>query len=305
MKACTKCGISKDLEQFALELKRGVCKRRADCIVCRRNQASLHKRSAYAEWRKGLDALKVAPCFDCGKQFPPYVMDFDHVAPATKRGEIGQSFGSTWGALEMSKCVLRCACCHRLRRTSSARAGRKRQILRDLKNRPCLDCGGSFHYSQMDFDHVRGRKTAPVATMTGRPLAEILHEVAKCDVVCANCHRIRTHVRKGGGQIQSTSDGSRSLLVPEDWKSFAGQMEDQSVAALYGLTRATVWAYRKQHRIPSYKRLPQVAWQSLAGTDRDVVVARFGGVTRSAVGHYRQRLGIPAYASPREQRASA
>lgn len=62
---------------------------------------------------------------------------------------------------------------------------------------PCADCGGFFHHVAMDFDHVRGKKFKAVAQMVGAayPVANIAKEVAKCDLVCANCHRIRTWTR--------------------------------------------------------------------------------------------------------------
>ncbi len=63
-----------------------------------------------------------------------------------------------------------------------------------LKDCPCTDCGESYPACVMDFDHVRGEKLFNVTSMKGRSPSEaaILEEVAKCDVVCANCHRIRT-----------------------------------------------------------------------------------------------------------------
>lgn len=46
----------------------------------------------------------------------------------------------------------------------------------------------------MDFDHIKGTKIGALSRMAGdgKPLASILAEIAKCDVVCANCHRLRT-----------------------------------------------------------------------------------------------------------------
>jgi hypothetical protein len=64
-----------------------------------------------------------------------------------------------------------------------------------LKSVPCTDCGCTFHYCQMDFDHVRGEKVTEVSQATGLSLEQLLAEVAKCDVVCANCHRIRTYYK--------------------------------------------------------------------------------------------------------------
>lgn len=57
----------------------------------------------------------------------------------------------------------------------------------------CADCGYSQHAVALDFDHVRGEKVAGVGAMVSWSCEAILAEIAKCDVVCANCHRVRTH----------------------------------------------------------------------------------------------------------------
>ena len=75
---------------------------------------------------------------------------------------------------------------------------RKRWFNEVVKNKPCVDCGGSFPSCCMDFDHKPGfEKKATLATLVGDgyPEKTILEEVAKCDIVCANCHRIRTRDR--------------------------------------------------------------------------------------------------------------
>ncbi len=58
-----------------------------------------------------------------------------------------------------------------------------------------MDCKGRFPYYVMDLDHVRGEKVCQVSLMVsiGFSDEEIVDEIAKCDVVCANCHRVRTH----------------------------------------------------------------------------------------------------------------
>jgi hypothetical protein len=50
----------------------------------------------------------------------------------------------------------------------------------------------------MDFDHRPGEpKRMAVSRMIGRVgTATMMAEVAKCDIVCANCHRRRTYLRR-------------------------------------------------------------------------------------------------------------
>jgi hypothetical protein len=74
----------------------------------------------------------------------------------------------------------------------------RRKLLEEvqkLKDRPCQDCGGSFPPYVMDFDHLDGEtKVGSVGSLRKLgSLRQILQEVSKCEVVCANCHRVRTH----------------------------------------------------------------------------------------------------------------
>lgn len=70
----------------------------------------------------------------------------------------------------------------------------------EAKGVPCADCGQRWPPVAMDFDHVRGEKIDNVSNMVSqlRPPEMIKSEMAKCDVVCACCHRIRTFKRNGG-----------------------------------------------------------------------------------------------------------
>ena len=79
-----------------------------------------------------------------------------------------------------------------------ARVERRRQAmiqtLRRLREVPCVDCGESFPPYMMDFDHRDPTtKVGNVTWMAGKAASRrVLAEAAKCDIVCANCHRLRT-----------------------------------------------------------------------------------------------------------------
>jgi len=62
-------------------------------------------------------------------------------------------------------------------------------------NKPCTDCKKIYNPWQMDFDHVRGKKHQNIAMMKEYRKERILEEIAKCELVCANCHRQRTWLR--------------------------------------------------------------------------------------------------------------
>ena len=72
----------------------------------------------------------------------------------------------------------------------------RRKVLDTLKSAPCTDCGNSYPPVCMDFDHV-GEKLFSIAKARSRGMywQKVLDEIAKCELVCANCHRVRTRDR--------------------------------------------------------------------------------------------------------------
>lgn len=72
----------------------------------------------------------------------------------------------------------------------------KRERIHPLKTGPSVDCGGHSPPEAMDFDHIRGEKLKSVSLMLNHSLDAILEEIAKCELVCANCHRVRTKARQ-------------------------------------------------------------------------------------------------------------
>ena len=91
------------------------------------------------------------------------------------------------------------------RRNKNRQRARLRALAWEAKRRPCQDCDGTFHPWVMEFDHRDGTsKAAAVANLVskGCPDARLLAEIEKCDVVCANCHRLRTYgrLKKNAGE---------------------------------------------------------------------------------------------------------
>ena len=66
-----------------------------------------------------------------------------------------------------------------------------------------MDCGQRYPYYVMDLDHVRGKKVMHVGSMASRrfSLEKLRQEIAKCDPVCANCHRVRTWNRSQDASV--------------------------------------------------------------------------------------------------------
>jgi len=70
----------------------------------------------------------------------------------------------------------------------------------DLKRAPCSDCKGVFAPEVMTWDHLPGSvKLDDVANLLQRSHSKrvILREIAKSELVCANCHAIRSLERRG------------------------------------------------------------------------------------------------------------
>lgn len=75
------------------------------------------------------------------------------------------------------------------------RSRSNRDYIWDLKRLShCADCGGNFHPAAMDFDPTE--KVANVGNMMNNSKVVRELEISKCEIVCANCHRVRTYNRR-------------------------------------------------------------------------------------------------------------
>jgi hypothetical protein len=197
--------------------------------------------------------LRRVPCADCGGAFPPFVMDFDHRDPREKSFQVTDAGALLKRRdvllAEIAKCDVVCANCHCVRTYEGVRSGkltpsrfqraaapaathqlryrrdawRKRHdeqttILDSVRARPCADCGVRFPLFVMQFDHRDpSQKRYLVSQMPGRvKLATLMEEIAKCDVVCANCHRVRTYWRRQvtwAKQLQLLEDAPEYLAA--------------------------------------------------------------------------------------------
>lgn len=62
---------------------------------------------------------------------------------------------------------------------------------------PCADCSVKYPYYVMDFDHINAKDKVHdinFLSSTGR-IGALKKEIEKCEVVCSNCHRQRSHNR--------------------------------------------------------------------------------------------------------------
>jgi hypothetical protein len=179
--------------------------------------ATVDLRRARTRLQRIVEEWKQQGCVDCGYD-DIRAIDPDHLDNATKDGHVSRLVQLCASAAriraELEKCVPRCARCHR-RITQQQRpcawrtaeklppSWRRRLDFQDRNDaiklgRGCADCGWRGWARGLDWDHVEGVKLGGIATLiaNGRPWGEIEAEMAKCDVVCANCHRIRTAQRR-------------------------------------------------------------------------------------------------------------
>ena len=226
-KVCTYCGLERDAENdFNWQYKnRG--KRQARCKYCQSELSKLHyqnNKQTYNERTRIHKAQVLAensshistylsrhPCVDCG-QADIRLLEFDHVIGQKSR-EISDllTWGFNWPTIEaeIAKCEVRCANCHRIKSIEHGGGWRSTKPIKEprkiyqivhayLETHPCVDCGCS-DIRVLEFDHVHGEKVDEISHMLSQNCgwAKISAEIAKCEVRCTNCHRIKT-IERGG-----------------------------------------------------------------------------------------------------------
>lgn len=84
----------------------------------------------------------------------------------------------------------------KIRARLNANKEANRKIVRCLKYAPCKDCGNRFDPVCMDFDHIESKSfSIAIVPRDSISLPRLLKEIEKCDLVCSNCHRLRTRAR--------------------------------------------------------------------------------------------------------------
>ena len=93
-----------------------------------------------------------------------------------------------------------CKICKRIRK-NEWRKGRRRALhllIDKLKSIPCADCKNEYPPCAMDFHHIdisTKKETIALMIQQALPISSVLDEIKKCIVLCAVCHRIRTHTK--------------------------------------------------------------------------------------------------------------
>jgi predicted HNH restriction endonuclease len=143
-------------------------------------------------------------CQDCGYQRTIWALEFHHRDAKTKDFSLGGFLGSIERARrEADKCFLVCANCHRIRhaRSKTDSGHPVVRFRRNIKLRSvaalggaCRGCGFGSPVDALEFHHLDPNAKEFGISVDGVPRswARVEAELAKCVLLCANCHR-ETH----------------------------------------------------------------------------------------------------------------
>lgn len=76
------------------------------------------------------------------------------------------------------------------------RVARRARVLNNYKTaKGCEHCGYNEHAVALDFDHIdpNDKKFTISHRLDLSTIKTLMKEVRKCRVLCANCHRVKTH----------------------------------------------------------------------------------------------------------------
>lgn len=178
-----------------------------------RNTNARNRRAAIK--RQLREHLSDNPCVVCGDD-NIHTLEFDHIDRNTKTESISRlvAIPAPYHTIEheISKCQSLCVNCHR--KKTAAEQDRYRILVTDnansldrrykaknvkklmayLSDKSCLRCGERDPIV-LEFDHID--PTTKVDTISNmicstRSWTKIANEIAKCQILCANCHRIKT-----------------------------------------------------------------------------------------------------------------
>lgn len=228
MKQCTKCKVYRNKEFFSQNssCKDGLDRRCRECWAQYRrlyrgnNLNKLRnytntKRAARIKWFYEIKSN--VPCYDCGKIYEPYCMDYDHnVEKGNKIKDVSRMVLDNTPKIliieEIKKCDLVCLLCHNKRtfdrfnqslgniRKYKAHQLRNIEIINNFKNKPCTICSNKYEAFNMQIDHIDpSTKLYNACQLKSRKTNVLYEELNKCQVLCALCHRKKSIIEQKDG----------------------------------------------------------------------------------------------------------
>jgi hypothetical protein len=154
-------------------------------------------------WAKKVRAINESggKCVNCGED-RPWVLQFHHTNPSDKEISVHKLSACAWSRIEkeIKKCILVCESCHREIHAAinpKIRSIKNKVIALSFKQQfSCEKCGYNKCNKSLDFHHA-GDKKQELADIVIRSKwrnvqdieDDIIIELNKCSVLCANCHR--------------------------------------------------------------------------------------------------------------------
>lgn len=175
----------------------------------------MHSERRKASWRahgrrrrRAIAALVATWRLSCARCGHPVAAAFDlhHRDPGEKEFALSAAYSRSVAAIrsELSKCDVLCTNCHLAEHASTAaitsqggaravvewRRRTKTRLL-ELHGGRCIRCGYAGHVAALVFHHRDPSTKAFAISVDGVPRAwhRLVDEAAKCDLLCANCHR--------------------------------------------------------------------------------------------------------------------
>lgn len=177
-KTCTRCRMMKPLDCYTKQSK-GKYGRSAECKECRR--------VSFSEWRR----RKIS-------EFVPANVPDSKYCPICLQDRPSSAFTRDKSRIDGLHAYCRACSSSRI---LEARRSFKQKINQIKESRSCADCGNSYRYWVMQFDHLPGsQKLLQISNGLSSGMGgmrAVLRELEKCEVVCANCHATRTFNRQG------------------------------------------------------------------------------------------------------------
>lgn len=168
---------------------------------------TLLRRSRLRNWLTSLKERSNG-CLECGEK-NPYCLDFHHRKDEERLMSVSRMVPSGYGkdriSEEIENCDILCANCHRIHHAgplstnSRPRRYEHRSWILKFKaqSNGCCKCDMSNPHC-LDFHHREGtQKSGTVSELVNYdlPKEDLKIEIEKCDILCANCHRIK-HLAK-------------------------------------------------------------------------------------------------------------
>lgn len=142
---------------------------------------------------------------------------------------------------------------------------RNRAFIREyLSTHPCVDCGET-RWEVLEFDHIKDKKYSISNMIAKSSIATLSAEIEKCEVRCANCHRLKTmkqfnhykgdwetnpktpppyHPKVGGHAVGE--EAHRAKLTEEQVLAIRAEYIPNEVGCVslgkkYGVSRGCIW----------------------------------------------------------------